>query len=112
MKSSAYTDYVTELLAPLGVSARAMFGGFGLYRNGIMVALIADDRLYFKVGDANRTDYENAASEPFIYESKGKQVTMSYREVPAEMLDDGDALCRWAEKAYNVAITGKKAKGA
>lgn len=108
-KTSGYADYIVELLAPLYVTAKSMFGGYGLYRDGIVFAIIADEELYFKVGAANKADYEQAGSEPFSYDAKGKKVAMSYWRVPAELFDDQDALCTWAEKAYKVAVTSKKA---
>ena len=60
-----FVQYVLELLEPLdGVSAKAMFGGFGIYRRGVMVALIADEMLYLKADDINRPDFEAAGYIP------------------------------------------------
>lgn len=98
-------DYLIDVLTPWGrVSARKMFGGFGLYRDGLMFAIIIDDMPYFKVDDINRPDYEAAGSEPFSYEAKGKRVTLSYWQVSAEALDVEATLREWAEKAYDVAV--------
>ena len=67
-----FVQYVLELLEPLGgVSAKAMFGGFGMYRRGMMVALIADETLYLKVDNVNRPDFEAQKLEPFRYQKKG-----------------------------------------
>ena len=86
-----------------GVEAKAMFGGYSLYKNGVIFALIADDALYFKVDDTNRKNFEARGSAPFTYESRGKCVTMSsYWEVPAEILDDREAIALWAEKSYQI----------
>lgn len=55
----AFLAHVLELLDGLGaVGARRMFGGYGLYRNDVMFALIADDTLYFKVDEHNRAEFE------------------------------------------------------
>ena len=64
MKStSEYLDYVMEKLSPLGqIKSRAMFGGYGIFHEGVMFALIADDNLYFKVNESNRDDYRKAGS--------------------------------------------------
>ena len=46
---SEFIQYVLELLQPLGgVTAKAMFGGSGVYRRWVMVALIANETLYLK----------------------------------------------------------------
>jgi DNA transformation protein len=65
MANKEYLAYLLELLAPLHATSRAMFGGFGIYRNGLMFALVADDQLYAKVDASNKADYEEAGSQPF-----------------------------------------------
>lgn len=111
MMNNEYCDYLIDLLAPWAiVTAKGMFGGYGLYRHGQIFGIVIDDTLYFKVGDLNRADYEAAGSEPFTYEAKGKRVAMSYWQVPAEVLEDSETLCSWAEKAYAVACATKKTK--
>ena len=63
-----------EILAPHGeMTSKSMFGGHGIYKNGIIVAFIAHDELYFKVDESNKSQYEDFDSEPFIFESKGKK---------------------------------------
>ena len=111
MIAKEYRDYVLDILAPFGdITSRAMFGGYSLYKYGVIFAIIADDVLYFKGGDSNRADYVAMGSEPFSYEAKGKRVSMSYWQVPLEVMEDGVELARWAEKAYGVACKSAKAK--
>lgn len=56
---SEFVEYLLELMKPIGaVRAKRMFGGYGLFLEGLMFALVADDRLYFKVGDSNLADFE------------------------------------------------------
>ena len=106
--SREYCDFVLDLLLPLGgVSARRMFGGFGLFKSGLMFGIIIDDVLYFKTGGSNRAAYEAAGTEPFRYAAKGKSVTLSYWSVPAEVLDDSDAALAWADKACRAARQAK-----
>ena len=80
MADETFKDYVLDQLKNVsGVAARAMFGGYGIYRSGVMFGLIAEKGLYFKVDDGNRADFQAKKSEPFVYESGGrKPVTMSY----------------------------------
>lgn len=101
--SASYRDYVLEQLAVAGsVTAKKMFGGVGLYLNGLFFALIAHDRLYFKVDDTTRADYEKMGMAPF-QPFADRPYTMQYYEVPVETLEDGVDLCIWAKKALVVA---------
>lgn len=106
-------DYLTDMLAPWGeVSARKMFGGFGLYRAGLMFAIVDGDNVYFKADDLCRADFEAAGSVPFTYEARGRQVTLSYWQVPAEAMDDEAVLGEWAGKAYDAAVRAAASKKA
>jgi DNA transformation protein len=101
---SEYCEYILDLLAPLrGVSSRRMFGGYGLFRAGLMFGIIIDDVLYFKTGNGNRRDYEELGAEPFRYARQGKSVALSYWNVPATVIEDENHLIDWAEKACAVA---------
>ena len=80
-----------------------MFGGYGLYYDGLMFGLIADDVLYFKVDDENRQDYIEAGSGPFTYEGKSRPVEMSYYRVPDAWMDDPGSIAGWAERAHQAA---------
>ena len=108
---SEFVSYVVESLQPLGpVTARRMFGGHGVYLDGVMFALIACDTLYFKVDDGNRSAYAAADLGPFTYTDKGKPIRMSYHEAPSEGFDDPDVLCAWARDAYAAALRTKTSK--
>ena len=88
-----FHDHVMELLCPLGgVTSRAMFGGYGIFHDGDMFALISGSTLYFKVDDSNRAAYEEAGSSPFPH-------AMPYYEVPAEVFEDATRLHEWASTA-------------
>ena len=102
--SSEMVELALELLAPLeGVTARAMFGGHGIFRDGMMFALIAYDVLYLKVDDKNRERFEEEGLGPFVYTGGKKPMTMSYYEAPAEGMDDSALLCDWAKGALAAA---------
>jgi len=82
-----------------------MFGGVGIYAGDHFFALLADDTLYFKVDDSNRPDFERQGMGPFKpYGEAGE--SMGYYEVPADLLEDPDALRPWAERA--IAVAAKK----
>jgi DNA transformation protein len=105
--SQEYQDYVTEQLCLVGyVVAKKMFGGVGLYADGIFFALIANDTLYHKVDDTNRQDYESAGMGAFRpYPDKTR--VMQYYEVPVEVLEDKEELLVWARKSIAVALNAK-----
>ena len=101
---SALLEDLIDRLGPLGhVSGRAMFGGHGLYLDGMIVGIIIDEMLYLKVDDGNREDYLAAGAAPFTYEGKDHPVTMSYWEAPADIFDDDDTLQRWVAASYAAA---------
>ncbi len=99
-RDQSFHDYVVgDLLAEIpGITSRAMFGGWGIYRNGKVFAIIADGRLYFKVGDHNRADFEALGSQPFRYQGKTKEITMSYWELPEEIAEDRERLREWVDR--------------
>jgi DNA transformation protein len=94
------------------VTARRLFGGWGIYNGPLMFGLIARDTIYFRVDGTNRPDYEiGGGAKPFVYEMpNGKAMEMAYFEVPAEILDDPEMLGQWAAKAQAAALRAKAAK--
>ncbi len=101
-------DRVLTHLNQVGaVTSRSMFGGFGLYLDGVMFALIAYDILYFKVDDSNRAEFMAAGMQPFTYEGKQKPVVMSYYQLPEAVLADVNALSIWVEKARTAAVQSR-----
>jgi DNA transformation protein len=110
--SDEFIDYVIDQLATWGeVSARKMFGGAGLYCDGVMFGLIADDVAFLKVDDSNREDFVKTGSSAFNpFPEKAKTYVMSYYEIPADVLEDRQLLSKWAERALAVARKKKKKK--
>ena len=106
--SEEYINYVLDQFSSFGeVHPKKMFGGVGLFFQGLMFSLIADDTLYLKVDDSNRSDFERDGCmpfKPFVH----KKMTMSYYNVPVEVLENRDVLAEWAKKAFHVAMRGKK----
>lgn len=100
-----FVEHVLELLAPLGgVTARGMFGGWGIFRQAIMFALILGDTLYLKVDDGNRAAFEAAGLAPFRYRGRTKQVVLPYRMAPPDALDKAAELLPWARGAFDAAL--------
>ncbi len=106
-----FADEVANRLQPLGpVVARSMFGGFGIYLDGVMFGLIAYDTLYFRIDDGNIDDYRRAKAEPFSYEGRSAPIEMPYWTVPKRVWRKGEDLLAWAEKAHQAARRVKAKK--
>ena len=103
--SEEFVDYVVEQLSAWGeVSVRRMFGGAGLYREGRMFGVIAEDVAYLKVDDSNREDFVRAGSAPFEpYPDKIKTTIRTYFEIPADVLEEPAALAQWAQRSWLIA---------
>ena len=86
---------------------------FGLNED-LFFGLIANDILYFKVDDSNRERYIAARASPFCPYGED-DYSMSYYEVPADILEDHEAVTQWAREAVKAAErkrSGKAATGA
>lgn len=100
--SSDYLEFVLEQLAPLGqIVSRRMFGGVGIYANGLFFALVDDDVLYLKGDESLKPEFEAAGSQPFA--PFGDDKPMAYWTAPVEALDDQELLLEWARKSLAVA---------
>lgn len=111
MTNTEFKEYVlNDLMGDIpGMSCRAMFGGFGFYKDGIFFGMIADDVLYFKVDEKNKSKYAEFDSKPFIYVlPKGKRMTMSYHEVPENVMDNIELFKEWVNDSVEAGIRSKK----
>lgn len=112
-RDTTFHDYVVhDLLATMpGITSRAMFGGWGIYRDEKIFAIIVEGELYFKVDDTNRADFEKFGSDrshAFVYAKVGgKTATMSYWLVPEEVMEDREKLFDFVDKAVAVSV-GRK----
>ena len=100
-----FVRYLLDLLEGFeGTSARRMFGGYGLFRHGVMFGLVSADTLYLRVDAGNRGEYETRGLPPFRYEKQGKTIALGYRQAPAEALEDETVLVDWARRAWEAAL--------
>ena len=101
--TDGFRAFVVEQLAGVkSVRARAMFGGVGLYAGDLFFGILAADTLYLKVDDSNRARYEAAGMDAFKPYAD-KAMTMSYYQVPAGVIEDGDELEAWARASVRAA---------
>ncbi|NNE37840.1 MAG: TfoX/Sxy family protein [Gammaproteobacteria bacterium] len=106
---SDFTDFLAEVFADLGpIRARRMFGGYGIYIDGLMFALVADDTLYLKTDKASSIRFEEKGLTPFEYMKNGKPVKMSYYLAPEEIYEDPDIALEWGKLAIDAALRSNK----
>ncbi|HUG61617.1 MAG TPA: TfoX/Sxy family protein [Methylomirabilota bacterium] len=112
--TSGFSEFLEEMFAPLGgVSMRRMFGGIGIWREGLMFALAADDVLYFKADEETVPLFEAEGSAPFTYTAKdGRTTVMSFWRAPERVFDDPDALTEFARHASAAARRADAKKAA
>lgn len=112
MNLSGFAEYIQDLLSDFGViTLRRMFGGYGVYKNDLIIAILADDEIYFKADKSDAAYYEAFDSTRFTYHSlKRKEPTyMAYWKAPLEVLEDMQILEKWVEKAYDASLLKAKA---
>jgi DNA transformation protein len=101
--TDTFREFVLEQLRGAGdITPRAMFGGVGLYCNGVFFAIIAGDVLYLKVDDETRSGYESCGMPPFR-PYPGRPATMQYYQVPLAVLESALDLTAWAKDAVKAA---------
>ena len=103
--STAFADFLREQLAPLGeVSVRRMFGKTGVFCNGVMLGMVTENTLYFRVDDLNRETFKEAESfPPLNYVKQGSTIDLSFWRVPDRVIDEHDELVAWARAALAAA---------
>jgi DNA transformation protein len=109
MADDSFKEFVLDQLGALpDVRAKAMFGAHGLYSGESFFGILDEGRLFFKTDTASQTDYTSRGMELFTYESRGKVLTMSYHEVPPDVLENAPELTAWARRAIQVAAAKPK----
>jgi DNA transformation protein len=106
------SELAEELFGALGnIRVRKMFGGGGIYCDGVMFALIADGVIYLKADARSQANFEAEGLGPFVYQGKAKPVAMSYWRMPERLLDDPDAALDWGRDAVRAARASQTRTG-
>ena len=106
-----FVAYIVDLMRSIGpVNAKSMFGGHGIYLDGVMFGLVADSVLYFKVDKELERQFKARGLEAFTYNKKGKEIKTSYYQAPEETLENDEEMNVWANKAYGAALRAFKNK--
>lgn len=107
-RRSEFLELVIEQMAGLGtIASRRVFGGHGLYCDGLFIAIISGDKLYFKVDAQTRSEFEGRGLQRLAYSARGKAVQLMYYAAPTEVFDEAPAMCDWARKALDAAVRAR-----
>jgi DNA transformation protein len=113
--SPGFLDHLRELMRAGGhaVTTRAMFGGHGLYVEGLFFGIVDDDVVYLRVDERNRAEFAALDLPPFEFMTKdGRRQAMSYLRAPDETLENAAAMAPWMRSALGAALRAAAAKGA
>jgi DNA transformation protein len=104
--SASFKEFLIEQMAGFGpVTIRAMFGGAGVMRDGLMFALIDEEVLYLKADDETKAAFVAEHLSQFTYVANcGKKMELPYWRIPERCLDDPDEMAQWCRLAYGVAL--------
>ncbi len=110
--SSGTAEFIKDALHPLGhITVRRMFGGAGVYCEGVIFALVIEDVVYLKADARSIPAFEAEGMGPFTYDTKlGQRSITSYWQLPDRLFDETDELVEWAKRAVAVSIAAKVAK--
>jgi DNA transformation protein len=107
--SKAWREGIEEKLSASGmITVKSMFGGLGIYRDGLLFAVADNDELFFKTDALTSSDFESRSMPAFDPMNTGKP--MSYHRLPDEILDSSSELGVWIDKALGAAARKPPAK--
>ena|SRR5271166_735467 len=104
-------EALKDLFKPFGeVAVKRMFGGAGIYAEGLCFAIEHGGEVFLKVDAFSQADFAAAGSSPFIYVARGKPMPTSFWRLPAIAHDEADELIRWASLGLEAAKRAAEAK--
>ena len=97
---------IEEMFCGLGeVTIRRMFGGKGVYHQGLIIAVELRGEMMLKGDAVSASELEAAGAVRWTYEGKGgKTVQMPYWSVPPDAYDDPDTMAHWTRLAFKAAL--------
>jgi len=108
---SEFVEHLQDVFAYFGpVTARRMFGGYGIYHDGLMFALVADVTLYLKADAVAASHFEGEGLGNFTYTTERKVVKMSYYRAPERIMDDRHEAAIWARRSFEAALRAQRPK--
>jgi DNA transformation protein len=114
--SDSFAEFLREQLAPLGlITMRRMFGKTGMFCDDVMLGMVMENTLYFRVDDHNRATFKEAECfPPLNYQKKGFAIDLSFWRVPERLFDEPDEFVAWARAALAAAhrVAAKRERAA
>ncbi|MCO5130591.1 MAG: TfoX/Sxy family protein [Xanthobacteraceae bacterium] len=113
--SDSFAEFLCEQLSPLGrITMRRMFGKTSVFCDGVMLGMVRDDTLYFRVDDDSKAAFQEAAAfPPLNYAKKSGTIDLAFWRAPERLFDDPDEFLAWARialsAAHRVAIARERA---
>ena len=103
--SDSFAEFLREHFAPLGhITLRRMFGKTGVFCDALMLGMVRDNTLYFRVDDDNRATFKEAQLfPPLNYAKKGETIDLAFWRAPERLFDEPDELLTWARAALAAA---------
>ncbi len=96
MDKNGFSDFIADIFSPLGqITVKKMFGGYGVYKDGRIFAILSDDRLAIKLSEKLGEKIIKEGAERFVYDKKSSSVSLPYYFVPDEWLDDSERITGW-----------------
>jgi len=109
--NNEFVSHVVDLMQSIGpVSAKRMFGGYGIFLDGLMFALISNETLYLKADRETENEFKAGGLEAFSYDKQGKACYLSYFQAPEETLERAEEMNIWANRAYAAATRAAPGK--
>jgi DNA transformation protein len=106
-----YLEFILEQLSALpALRPNRMFGGVGLYSDGVFFGLIDDDKLFFKTAESNIAPYRERGMPRFMPFPDRPEAVLGYHQVPADIIEDAEELVDWARQAVAVALSARARK--
>ena len=103
--TGAFLAHLHDLFGDAGaVTTRAMFGGHGVYLDGLIVGIVIGEALYLKTDALTRARFEGAGSASFVHTGQKKPIETSYWSAPEDALESAQAMRPWIELARAAAL--------
>ena len=100
-----FAAYVVDLMQSVGpVYSKRMFGGFGIFLDGMMFGLIMINTLYLKVDEENLKEFDELGLKPFTYKKKGQEMKLSYYQAPEEAMESMEIMRAWGNRSFGAAL--------
>jgi DNA transformation protein len=110
MNDAGFVAHCLELLASAGPArSRRMFGGHGLYVDDLFIGIVIGDRLYLKADAASQPAFAAEGCQPFVYDGRGKVVSLGYWSAPPEAMESPARMLPWARRALQAALAARAA---